>query len=401
MSIVKSRLDNDLYTYTMQKVIREHFPNHWMRYELFNRSHLYTRLEDYIDPDELQEELDAIIDTQFTDDELKYLSSLPYFTQTDVEAFNRVELPRPIVVFTNNWFNVVVEGPWQEAIFWETHILSAITELYGRKRMREAEGYEDALPKTMVDTFMSKRKYLSEHPEVRFSDFGTRRRHSATTHAAIVDVLKLDLPEQFTGTSNVDIAHRYEVPVIGTMAHQLFMVRAAQATSARDLRNATLEVLDSWLETYENHPQLHVALTDTFTTDFFIRHVPDYFFDRYTGLRQDSGDSLYWGGQMLRKLHHSLGVPDEDFVKFNKRLVFSDGLNPKKMVEITRQLGSHADVAFGWGTNLTNDFGYKPLNIVLKPTRADGRPCIKLSDEPGKATGPEWRIAELTKWSQE
>ena len=53
-------------------------------------------------------------------------------------------------------------------------------------------------------------------------------------------------------------------------------------------------------------------------------------------------------------------------------------------------------MSFGWGTNLTNDFigcppdgsvDLDPISIVCKVTSVDGRPAVKLSDNPEKATG--------------
>ena len=42
-------------------------------------------------------------------------------------------------------------------------------------------------------------------------------------------------------------------------------------------------------------------------------------------------------------------------------------------------------MGFGIGTNLTNDVGLEPLNIVMKLTEVNGQPVAKLSDAPGKA----------------
>ena len=39
---------------------------------------------------------------------------------------------------------------------------------------------------------------------------------------------------------------------------------------------------------------------------------------------------------------------------------------------------------FGIGTNLSNDTGLQPLNIVMKLVNCNGQPTAKLSDSPGK-----------------
>ena len=41
-------------------------------------------------------------------------------------------------------------------------------------------------------------------------------------------------------------------------------------------------------------------------------------------------------------------------------------------------------MAFGIGTNLTNDLGYEPLQIVIKMVKCNGQPVAKLSDTPSK-----------------
>ena len=53
-------------------------------------------------------------------------------------------------------------------------------------------------------------------------------------------------------------------------------------------------------------------------------------------------------------------------------------------------------LSFGWGTNLANDFvgcppdgsiNLDPISLVCKVSSVDGRPAVKLSDNPEKATG--------------
>jgi nicotinate phosphoribosyltransferase len=67
-----------------------------------------------------------------------------------------------------------------------------------------------------------------------------------------------------------------------------------------------------------------------------------------------------------------------------KRLVFSDGLDIRRALELYRHFADRTQLGFGIGTNLTNDVGLTPLNIVMKLTRCNGQPVAKLSDSPGK-----------------
>lgn len=64
--------------------------------------------------------------------------------------------------------------------------------------------------------------------------------------------------------------------------------------------------------------------------------------------------------------------------------MFSDGLNLERALMLYRHFGDRTQLGFGIGTNLTNDMGQTPLNIVMKLTRANGQPVAKLSDTPGK-----------------
>ncbi|MBC7502240.1 MAG: nicotinate phosphoribosyltransferase, partial [Herminiimonas sp.] len=67
-----------------------------------------------------------------------------------------------------------------------------------------------------------------------------------------------------------------------------------------------------------------------------------------------------------------------------KRLVFSDGLDLPTAFTLYRHFADRTMTGFGIGTNLTNDTGVAPLNIVMKLMRCNGQPVAKLSDSPGK-----------------
>jgi nicotinate phosphoribosyltransferase len=85
-----------------------------------------------------------------------------------------------------------------------------------------------------------------------------------------------------------------------------------------------------------------------------------------------------WGERMIA--HYRTHRVDP----LTKTLIFSDGLTVPKTIELFRQFNGRCMLAFGIGTNLTNDLGYEPLQIVIKMTRCNGQPVAKLSDSPGK-----------------
>ena len=83
-----------------------------------------------------------------------------------------------------------------------------------------------------------------------------------------------------------------------------------------------------------------------------------------------------------------------------KLVIFSDGLDVDKIRELFLRFNGRVKVSFGWGTLLTNDFrglvpgdGLAPFSLVCKAVAANGRPTVKLSDNPEKATGPKDEIA--------
>lgn len=67
-----------------------------------------------------------------------------------------------------------------------------------------------------------------------------------------------------------------------------------------------------------------------------------------------------------------------------KMLTFSDGLNLQKAWALHQYFKDRFKVGFVIGTNLTNDMGQTPLNIVLKLVECNGQSVAKISDSPGK-----------------
>ena len=68
-----------------------------------------------------------------------------------------------------------------------------------------------------------------------------------------------------------------------------------------------------------------------------------------------------------------------------KVLVFSDSLSFPLALKIYNHLKGQAQLAFGIGTNLTNDFGYDTIDMVIKMVRCKGVPVAKFSDSPSKS----------------
>lgn len=385
MSIITSRLDNDFYNFTMGYVVWRHYPKVQVEYRFTNRT-IDVPLADWLDLDRLREEVEDIRTLGFQPSELEYLRQTGLFDEAYLAYLERAKLPE--VEFDNfaGQLRLGYRGSWADAILWETPLLSLVNQLY----------YEAVLAKGQVrleDVLVEGEKRLSQtvatlmnNPTVRLIELGSRRRFSRDWQARVVGQLAGCLPEQVVGTSNVWLAKQLGIPASGTMAHQMFMVTAALhvgSGATSPLVTAQNEVLDYWEEEYENrrNVRLLVALTDTFGTDFFLRHFEHERASRWHGLRQDSGNPAQRCQQMLN-FYRSNGIEPSEHV-----LVPSDGLNTVKMVDLTNRFGSQTQVSHGCGTFLTNNLGLRPLSIVIKPTRANGQPAVKLSDNIAKAMG--------------
>ena len=67
-----------------------------------------------------------------------------------------------------------------------------------------------------------------------------------------------------------------------------------------------------------------------------------------------------------------------------KTLVFSDSLTIPRCIELYQHFHGRVHTSFGVGTNLTNDMGVQPLQIVMKMVRCNDQPVAKISDNPEK-----------------
>jgi nicotinate phosphoribosyltransferase len=239
----------------------------------------------------------------------------------------------------------------------------------------------------------SKVERLAQLPELRISDFGTRRRHSFLWQRWCVEALKEGLNEKFIGTSNVLLAMNGDLEAIGTNAHELPMVYAALAKDDDDLVAAPYRVLRDWQRYYGGN--LLIVLPDTFGTESFLRHAPDWVAE-WKGFRPDSAPPIE-GGERLIQWWRSKGQDSRQ-----KLLVFSDALDADTIEATYRHFEGRVRMSFGWGTNLTNDFagcapkpndGLKAISLVIKVTEVNGRPAVKLSDNPQKALGEPGEVA--------
>jgi nicotinate phosphoribosyltransferase len=370
--IVSSLLDTDLYKFSMMQVVLHQYPAAHVEYR-FKCRNPGVNLVPYIE--EIREELHALCSLRFTESELEYLRSWRFIKSDFIDFLGLFQLNAKYVDISpssrdNGEIEIRIQGPWLHTILFEVPLLAIINEVYfrnthpgldlseGRRRLRE----KIAL---LRDT--------AGYTECRIADYGTRRRFSREWQREVVTTLHEGLGSQLTGTSNVLLAWQLGLRPLGTLAHEY--LQAHQALGPR-LRDSQVAALEAWAKEYRG--DLGIALSDVYGLTAFLRDFDMYFCKLFDGTRHDSGDPFAWGERVLAHYQDNRVDPR------SKVLVFSDGLDIPKVMRLYNHFHGRCQLAFGVGTNLTNDVGPTPLNIVIKMVRCNGQPVAKLSDSPGK-----------------
>jgi len=273
--------------------------------------------------------------------------------------------------------DIIIRGPWLHTILYEIPVLSIVSESYFR-RTQPAPNFAEGLRRLQAKIDLV--RTVESELEFRISDFGTRRRFSCDWQERVLQTLKREVPQYFAGTSNVWFAMRNGLTPLGTLGHEY--MQACQALGPR-LRDSQTFAMDTWAKEYRG--DLGIALSDTYGLDAFLRDFDMYFCKLFDGARHDSGDPFEWGERMIAHYERNRVDPH------TKTLIFSDQLSFPLAIEIARRFHGRTRTAFGIGTNLTNDLGYEPLNIVIKMIECNGQPVAKVSDSPGKTVSKDPR----------
>ncbi|WP_130620307.1 nicotinate phosphoribosyltransferase [Dyella amyloliquefaciens] len=370
--IVSSLLDTDLYKFSMMQVVLHHYPAAQVEYK-FKCRNPGVDLVPYID--EIKAELRQLCSLRFTVEELDYLRGWRFIKSDFVDFLGLFQLNAKYIDIHPaqdgaGEIEIRIRGPWLHTILFEVPLLAIVNEVYfrntqpgldleeGRRRLREkiallrdSDGFENC----------------------RVADYGTRRRFSRSWHEEVVTTLRDGLGSQFAGTSNVWLAWKLGLTPLGTLAHEY--LQAHQALGPR-LRDSQVAALETWAREYRG--DLGIALSDVYGLSAFLRDFDMYFCKLFDGTRHDSGDPFAWGERVLA--HYRANRVDPR----TKVLVFSDGLDIPKVMALYKHFHGRCQLAFGVGTNLTNDVGPEPLQIVIKMIRCNGQPVAKISDSPGK-----------------
>ncbi|WP_312305403.1 nicotinate phosphoribosyltransferase [Pulveribacter sp.] len=367
--IITSLLDTDLYKFTMMQVVLHQFPGAQVEYR-FKCRNPGVQLATCVS--EIRDEIRALCSLSFQDAELSYLRSLRFIKSDFVDFLGLFRLNEKYIrvsALPSGEIDITIAGPWLHTILFEIPVLSIVNEVYFR-HLHNVPDYLEG--RRRLDEKMAQLQQTGLEG-LKIADYGTRRRFSRAWHEEILHVLRARAPEQLAGTSNVLFAMKLGLTPLGTMAHEY--LQACQALGPR-LRDTQVFGFEVWAKEYRG--DLGIALSDVYGMNAFLRDFDLYFCKLFDGARHDSGDPFAWGERMLQHLRDNRVDPR------TKTLIFSDGLTVPRIVELHRQFHGRCQLAFGIGTNLTNDLGYEPLQIVIKMTRCNGQPVAKVSDAPGK-----------------
>ena len=399
--IVRSLIDTDFYKLLMCQSVFRNRPDTVVKFSLINRS-THIPLADLVDEQELRDQLDHVRSLSLSRGESTWLRGNTFYGKRQMfrhdfmEWFENLTLPPYQLSRKGDQYELTFEGTWPEVILWEVPALSILMELRGRAVLNEMRHFElQVLYARAMAKLWEKVDALKELENLRIGDFGTRRRHSFLWQDWAVQAMVEALGSKFLGTSNCLIAKNRDLEAIGTNAHELPMVYSALAEDDAALLQAPYDVLSDWHEEHDGN--LRIILPDTYGTKGFLERAPDWL-AKWTGIRIDSGDPAL-GAQTAIDWWKSRGEDPTE-----KLIIFSDGLDVEKIIELHQQFSDQARITFGWGTMLTNDFigltpddRLAPFSLVCKAVSANGRPTVKLSDNPNKATGPDDEIARYRK----
>jgi len=396
--IIRSLLDTDFYKLLMLQMIWGLYPKTQVTFSLINRTKTISLARE-IDEGELRAQLDYARTLRFSKKEMIWLAGNSFYGKRHIFSSDFLRwledfrLPEYELRKKAGQYELHFHGDWTHTTMWEIPALAIINELRARQAMMAMGRFAlDVLYARAKAKLWDKVERLRRLADIRICDFGTRRRHSFLWQRWCVEALKEGLGASFSGTSNVLMAMDGDLEAIGTNAHELPMVLAALARNDKELAAAPYKIMQDWSRYYGGN--LLIVLPDAFGTESFLRNAPDWV-AKWTGFRPDSAPPVA-GGERIIKWWREKG---EDPQK--KLLVFSDALDVATIEQVYRHFYGRVRMSFGWGTNLTNDFGgcapeqtpgMEAISLVCKVSEADGRPAVKLSDNIAKATGDKKEI---------
>ena len=372
--IIKTILDTDLYKFTTSYAYIKLFPNAIGTFTFKDRDETeYT--EGFLVA--LKSEIDNLNMVSLAQEELTYMAThcrfLPRVYWEWLSSFRFDSEKIEVYLDEQKHLHIEVTDYLYKATLYEVPLLAIVSEI---KNL-----FQNHIPdETKLLEKLSEKVKLSNSHHIPFSEFGTRRRFSFDVQESVVAYLK-EHADYCTGTSNCYLAMKYTMRPMGTHPHEWFMFHGAQF----GYKHANYMALENWVNVYDG--DLGTALSDTYTSDSFLSNFSRKQAKLFDGVRCDSGDEYEFIERLIAR-YKELGIDPT-----TKTIIFSNALDFEKALKIYQYCQGKIRCSFGIGTNLTNDTGYQPSNIVMKLSRCkmsqsqEWRECVKLSDDMGKHMG--------------
>ena len=372
--MIHTILDTDLYKFTTSYAYIKLFPYAMGTFSFKDRDEtVYT--EAFLS--KLKAEVANLANVALTDKELEYMTRncrfLPRVYWEWLSSFRFQPEKIDIYLDEEHHLNIEITDYLYKSTLYEVPLLAIVSEIKNQTQGNVANPEE-------IICKLSEKVVLSNEHQLSFSEFGTRRRFSFDVQDRVISYLKKSA-HYCTGTSNCYFAMKHEMKMMGTHPHEWFMFHGAQF----GYKHANYMALENWVNVYDG--DLGIALSDTYTSDIFLTNLSRKQAKLFDGVRCDSGNELEFIDKRTAR-YKELGIDST-----TKTIVFSNALDFGKALEIQEYCRGKIRCAFGIGTNLTNDTGFKPSNIVMKLTQCkmninqEWRECVKLSDDIGKHIG--------------
>ena len=372
--VIKTILDTDLYKFTTSYAYIKLFPYAMGTFTFKDRDETqYT--EGFLKA--LKSEISNLSLVALTQDELEYMANhcrfLPRVYWEWLSSFRFDPSKIEVYLDEQNHLHLEVTDFLYKVTLYEVPLLAVISEIKNQFLNRIPD-------KQTILTKLSGKVELSNQNKLPFSEFGTRRRFSFDVQDTVVAYLK-EHATYCTGTSNCYLAMKYDMRPMGTHPHEWFMFHGAQF----GYKHANYMALENWVNVYDG--DLGTALSDTYTSDSFLSNFSRKQAKLFDGVRCDSGDEFEFIDRLVER-YKDLGIDPT-----TKTIIFSNALDFEKALSIYAYCSGKIRCSFGIGTNLTNDTGYPPSNIVMKLSRCkmnvnqEWRECVKLSDDMGTHMG--------------
>ncbi len=377
--IINSLLDTDLYKFTTSYAYVKLFPNAWGTFSFKDRDENICS-EQFLS--RLKAEVKDLAWVHLRPDELEYMSShcrfVPRVYWEWLSSFHFDPEKIQIYLDDEKHLHIEVTDYLYKVTLYEVPLLAIVTELQNLTLGNVAD-------KDQVLAKLFEKVELSNKHQISFSEFGTRRRFSLGVQDAVINYLN-ENSFYCTGTSNCHFAMKYNMKMMGTHPHEWFMFHGAQF----GYKHANYMALENWVNVYDG--DLGTALADTYTSESFLTNLSRKQAKLFDGVRCDSGDEYAFVDQLVCR-YRDFGIDST-----TKTIIFSNALDFEKALRIQQYCKGKIRCAFGIGTNLTNDAGYKPSNVVMKLARCKmnanqpWRECVKLSDDMGKHMGSDREV---------